>query len=163
MRSRTSSIHQPTLFEIPEIAPRLHAFLTYRLSVLSMPKAKWDIAKPPNGRPVLLDLGTTPIQSVDHEPGVHAVTEAVAGIEYRVSIYRPDAQDARLGYPINKDRYTLWDGWPAFLDLGQIVNRASTGLDANVHAGTAMSGCFSSRRGRMLITGSPTTRRSLRF
>ena len=132
MINRTlSTERQPSLFALPSVAPRLHAFLTYHCSVLSMPRPIWEIAKPPNGKPVILDLGTMPLQNVS-EPGVHAVAERIDGTEYRVSIYRPDAKDAARGYPINADRYLLWEGFPSFLDLSQIVNMASTGLDANV-------------------------------
>lgn len=118
-------------FELPEPAPRLHAFLTRRHAVLSMARVDWNRVKPPNRLPVLLDLGNTPVQAVSGG-GVHAVADFVGGIEYRVSIYRPDATDAARGFPINTDRYRLWEGFPSFLDLAQIVNRATTDLDANV-------------------------------
>lgn len=98
-----------------------------------MPREVWSRVKPPNSEPILLDLGTTPLQDIS-EPDVYAVAAATTGPEYRVSIYRPDIKDVARGFPINTDHYSLWEGFPEFLDLGQIVNYATTDLDANVTA-----------------------------
>lgn len=87
----------------------------------------------PNREPVLLDLGTTPLQSLD-APDVYGIAESVRGEEYRVSIYRPDSNDAVKGFPVNTDHYLLWEGFPSFLDLSQIVNQCSTSLDPNLEA-----------------------------
>jgi len=122
------------MIELPPRAPRLHAFLTYHLAVLSMRREVWLAVKPPNKRPVLLDIGMTPMQSLSEPPNVYAVAEPILGPEFRVSIYRPDARDAASGFPINTDHYLLWEGFPTFLDLGQIVNKCSTSLDPNLLA-----------------------------
>ena len=121
------------LYNVPPRAPRLHSFLTYRYSVLTMPRPIWLRVKPPNAKPVLIDVDTTPLQDIDR-PGVHCEAEIVGGTEYRVSVYRPDPKDAAQGFPINQDRYRLWEGFPDFLDLRQIVNECSTGLDPNLQA-----------------------------
>ena len=94
------------MFELPVRATRLHAFLTYRHDVLTMPRDVWTRVKPPNREPVLLDLGATPLQGLS-EPEVYSIAEQVRGPEYRVSIYRPDIEDAAKGFPINTDHYQL--------------------------------------------------------
>lgn len=121
------------MFELPPRAPKLHAFLTHRYNVFSMSRDIWERVKPPNQEPVLVDLDRTPLQRVS-APGVHAVAQAVEGTEYRVSIYRPDVNDIAKGFLINTDHYRLWEGFPASLNLTQIVNRATTGLDDNLLA-----------------------------
>jgi hypothetical protein len=98
-----------------------------------MPREVWMRVKPPNAEPVVLDLGTTALQSLS-EPNIYGVAKAIDGPEYRVSVYRPDLQDAGKGFPINADHYRLWEAFPSFLDLGQIVNRCTTSLDPNLAA-----------------------------
>lgn len=122
---------------MPHRAPRLHAFLTYRLDALSLPRKTWPEIKPPNRDGAIIDLSTTPLQSVVR-PDVVGLAEIVDSItvvpQYRVSIFRYDEKDRDKGYPINVDQYQLWEGFPEFLDLSQIVNHATTDLDANVAA-----------------------------
>ena len=52
------------MFEVPPRAPRLHAFLTYQVDVLTMPKDVWARVSPPSGDQILLDLGTILLQAL---------------------------------------------------------------------------------------------------
>jgi hypothetical protein len=97
----------------------------------------WNAIKPPSREAALIDLATTPIQSLAR-PEVYGLAELVESIsvipQYRVSIYRPDEKDLLKGFPINTDHYQLWEGFPDFLDLSQIVNECTTSIDPNLLA-----------------------------
>ena len=98
-----------------------------------MDRDVWLRAKPPRSERVLLEIDKTPIKSLSGA-GVHAIAQPITGPEYRITIYRPDPNDAAKGFPINTDHYRVWERFPPFLDLHSIANQATTSVDPNLYA-----------------------------
>jgi hypothetical protein len=115
-------------------APKLHAFLTRRERIFVMDRAVWRRAKPPQSERILFDLDGTPLAGVG-DKGVYATAAPSGdGVDYRISIYRPDPKDIQHGAPINTDHYRVFERFPSHLDLHRTANIASTYVDENLLA-----------------------------
>lgn len=95
-----------------------------------MHRDQWEKVRTRPDEPVPIDVSQTPLARLQTEVDLAAaVAERTSNYEARISIYRRDPKDE---FPINVDRYLVWERFPAHRDFLTMVNTASTSDNANM-------------------------------
>ena len=117
-------------------APRFHTLWESRENrrIFIMKKEEWESVKSSEGTPVLLDLEeirTLPFGGISNHPGYLGAVATNTGEEVSIAIYREDPVDDP--YPINVDRYTIWESFPSQIleDRTEMIQTADTNANGN--------------------------------
>jgi hypothetical protein len=112
------------------LAPRTDAYLTNRFGFRTVSVSAWPAAI--SSGPVLLDPAAMPFDGAPRT--VCVVGHPSTSDSYIIKRYREDPDDGPEGR-YNVDTFKVWVGsLPFHLDANQIVNAASTSLNANWRA-----------------------------
>jgi len=113
--------------------PKLHLIFEriQETRILTMPSVDYERAKQSTGQETEITIQATPVGQVAQKVGaIIAIAEETTGDFERVSVIRP-AEPTDL-HDVDKDEYHVWINIQDHPDFDNMVNRASTNVDADL-------------------------------